>query len=67
MTLLKSSLFVICAGGERITRHSRIIVEAVTRVVIHYVFLDVVGVYWINGHQEDQEGIRLRNNVVQFC
>jgi hypothetical protein len=42
MTLLKSSLFVICAGGERIMR-SRIIVEAVTRVIIHYVFLDVVG------------------------
>jgi hypothetical protein len=71
MTLLKSSLFVICAGGERIMR-SRIIVEAVTRVIIHYVFLDVVGgVYRMisqNGHQEeDQEGIRLRNNnVVHF-
>jgi len=49
------------------------IVEAVTRVIIHYVFLNVVGgVYRMisqNGHQEeDQEGIiRLRNNnVVHF-
>ncbi len=70
MTLLKSSLFVICAGEERIMR-SRIIVEAVTRVIIHYVFLDVVGgVYRMisqNGHQEeDQEGIRLRNSIVHF-
>jgi hypothetical protein len=72
MTLLKSSLFVICAGEERIMR-SRMIVEAVTRVNIHYVFLNVVGgVYRMisqNGHQEeDQEGIiRLRNNnVVHF-
>jgi hypothetical protein len=57
----------MCA--RRITRHSRI--EAVTRVIIHYVFLDVIGgIYRMishNGHQEeDQEGIRLRNNVVHF-
>jgi hypothetical protein len=65
VTQLKSSLFVMCAGGERIIR-SRMI-EAVTRVIIHYVFLDVVVSEDISANGPQEGIIRLRNdNVVDF-